>query len=401
MAEPVGAPDESTGPHDVRPESGPPLVVLLLGPVVGRDAESGDTAYTSALLADPPPGVEYVDYPTALADGRVVIRGRRARHGGRTSTDRALLVLRSAEKAVRSKLMFREPTWFVSLEPGAFDLVHAHLFPVRQVGGSVPVVSSAGYPLTELYAAREGWSGRRVRVALQLERLWSRSVGNHDPWLRCGRGNVMTVYTDHFRDLLVRRGVEPSRVRVASTALPPSVAPLIERPDPPTVGFIGRDFHRKGGPAALRAFARLARDHPDWRFVVVGRVPPEFEDRSGEVLGELPRDRLLADVLPRLDVLVLPTNLDCGAPYGVLEALQAGAGVVLGRSPWLDDRLAAPAVELIDHDDPATIAEAVERSRAVPRADRAAAARQLWEESFSMPVLHAALLAAYRLMLAP
>ena len=134
---------------------------------------------------------------------------------------------------------------------------------------------------------------------------------------------------------------------------------------------------------------------------MVGRVPPEFEDRSGEVLGELPRDRLLADVLPRLDVLVLPTNLDCGAPYGVLEALQAGAGVVLGRSPWLDDRLAAPAVELIDHDDPATIAEAVERSIAVPRADRAAAARQLWEESFSMPVLHAALLAAYRLMLAP
>jgi hypothetical protein len=54
----------------------------------------------------------------------------------------------------RVGVMYREPTWFVTIEPGAFDLVHQHLFSVRQIGDRLPVVSTGGYPLEVLYGAR-------------------------------------------------------------------------------------------------------------------------------------------------------------------------------------------------------------------------------------------------------
>lgn len=72
------------------------------------------------------------------------------------------------------------------------------------------------------------------------------------------------------------------------------------------------------------------------------------------VLADLPREELLHDYLPHIDVLVSPTSSDCGAPYAILEALQSGACVVLLKN-----------------------------------------ARPLWHKAFSMTALHSDLLAAY------
>ena len=83
-----------------------PLRVLLYSPVPRFDPLSGDTTYTETLIAHPPPGVEYTAYPDALADGRLVRRGRRPRNGVVTPTDVAILGLRALEKAARGVWMF-------------------------------------------------------------------------------------------------------------------------------------------------------------------------------------------------------------------------------------------------------------------------------------------------------
>jgi len=384
--------------------AGPPkptLRVLLLGPVAGRDPLSGDTSYVDALATAPPPGIEYVRYPDALADGSLVIRGRRKKHGARTFTDRWLLVLRSIEGAARRTVMFREPTWFVSTAPGAFDLIHAHLFPVRQLGPAhLPLVSSAGYPLPVLYRAREGWSERRAKVATWLERVWTRSLAVHDPWCHCAADGVMTVYSEHFRGLLIAGGTPPDRVLIAGTALPALPLPS-DTSEAVRIGFIGRDFVRKGGPIAVEAFARLGRLHPDWQFVVAGSPSSDGSEVAPgiQILGPVPREEVLDTLLPSLDVLVLPTSLDCGAPYTVLEALQRGVSVVLGRSPWLDERLAGPAIERAS--DATELVAAVESLLARgSREERAGAATELWRSTFDMPSLHRALLPAYGAALA-
>ena len=193
-----------------------PLSVLLFSPVRGRDPASGDVAYTEALLGEPPPGVRYTTYAQALEDGLLEIRGRRPRPGTRRATiDLALFGVRGVELTLRrAGVMYREPTWFVSLRPGAFDLVHQHLFAVRQVGPRLPVVSSAGYPLPELYAARDRWSPARLRLATALEWRFDQLMDVHNPWLRGTAGNVMTAYTERFRQYLVARG-DVDRRRVA------------------------------------------------------------------------------------------------------------------------------------------------------------------------------------------
>ena len=376
------------------------LRVLLFSPVRDRDPTPGDIAYTEALLADPPPGVHYTTYPEALEAGLIRVRGRRAHHGNFTPTDAALLAVRSGELLLRKAgAMYREPSWFVTVEPSAFDVVHQHLFSMKQVGNRVPVVTSAGYPLPVLYATREQWSTRRLQVATGLESIFTRSLRIDNPWLNVGDRGLMTVYTEHFRRYLIGRGVDPGKVSVCSTALPDVPTPE-RRSDGRTVGFIGRDFELKGGDIALDAFTQIRKTSPDVRLRLITSSESAAKHTLGgpgvEVLTEVPRSAILEDHLPEIDLLLLPTRADCGAPLVLLEALRSGVCAIASRLPWLDERLTPPAVVRVDTD-----ARAVATAMALllePETLRAAqaSARALWAEHFSTAVLNHGLLEAYR-----
>ncbi len=108
--------------------------------------------------------------------------------------------------------------------------------------------------------------------------------------------------------------------------------------------FVGHEFFRKGGYPVVRAFARLARSHPDIRLVVVSRLAAndyasrESEERAAEV-----RDLLQAapwaewhESLPHEEVLrlmatchlgLLPT-LDDTFGWSTLEAMSCGLPVI-------------------------------------------------------------------------
>jgi glycosyltransferase involved in cell wall biosynthesis len=373
--------------------------VLLFSPLAGLDPASGDVAYTEALLTDPPAGVTYTTYEEALAQGLLRIRGRRPRHGRLAIPDALLLLVRTFELLLRRvRVMYREPTWFVTVDADAFDVVHQHLFAVRQVGRRVPVVSSAGYPLSVLYADRDGWTPGRVKVATGLERLWARALDIHNPGLRSTRGSLMTVYTERFRDHLVRLGVDPEVIQVCGTGLPEVPVPP-SRSDGRTVGFIGRDFVSKGGDVVLAAFLHLREADPALRLRIITsadsaarHVPPGADV---ELFTDVPNSEILDRHLPEIDVLLLPTNADCGAPYGVLEALRSGVSVVTSWYPWLDERLVPPAVVRVSAE-PTAVASAAGRMLDPSRLGTArAAARELWAQEFSMDVLGPRLGEAY------
>ena len=386
-----------------------PLRVLLITPVRGRDGRGGDVAYTEMLVAHPPPGVTYVTYDEALADGTLRHRGRRGEvlaswrsRGLRVAViDLLLLVLGVVERSVRRQgWAFFEPTWFVSIEPDHYDLVHVHLFTVRQVGRRVPVVSSAGAPLPGLYAVRDGWGAGRLAWATWVERAWGRLTGATIPWLRAGDGDVPTVYTRHFAAQF--RGPGADRIRVVGTAVAPSERPdgAREGPGSPTIGFIGRAFDRKGGPVAVQAHLAARRRWPAARLVVattarqIEGLPSAWrEDPSIELVAAPSPSTVREEILPGLDVLVLPTAWDCGATMAVQEALECGVPVVTSTCEWLDERLVPPAVLRVAPD-PEAIVAATAAVLADPGAP--AAARRLWAECFSPEVLHAELLGAYR-----
>jgi len=375
-----------------------PLRVLLWSPLRGIDPVSGDTSFTEALLADPPPGVEYTTYRQAIEDGTVRVRGRKPWHSRPEAIDMGIFLARSAELAARrAGLMFREYISYVSIEPSAFDLVHQHLAAIRQVGRRLPVVSGAGYPLPELYRAREQWGETRLSVALALEGWLVRWADVHNPWLRATDGNIMTVYTDHFRDWLVGRGVEPGRIRVVSTALPQLALPA-KRSDGRTLGIIARDWYRKGGDIAVEAFQLLRARDPSWHLLVGCPEGPAaslaVRHDGVDVVANPDRATVLYELLPRIDVLLAPTRSDCGVPYTLLEALQAGVAVVTSDVAWLDDRLAPPAVRRVPCRASA-VADAVAEMSAGDMATTSFAAQELWRTTFSMRQLHRSLLEAY------
>lgn len=367
--------------------------VLLLSPMAGRDPLSGDTSYTAALLADAPPGVNYVPYGDALADGTLTIRGR---DGSLRGT--GIFASRSVELGLRRVgVMFRESTWWVTVD-SSYDVVHSHLFNLRQVGSAVPVVSSFGYPLQEHYRHRERWPQWRLRLAVDAEIAWARLAKVHVPWLHQVAPSVMTGYSTAATEYLVDRGAAPLTVRRISTGLEAlSYGPRASTGR--SLLFVGRDFDRKGGAIAIKAFERLSEQTQGCSLTVVTHPdvprPPLPTGVTWRV--DIDRRQLLAEILPAADLLVLPTSMDCGAPYAVLEALQCGVPVVISELPWLDERLVEPAVTRADPtpDSVAAAIESVLEPSALVKAR--SAARTLWEQHFSMKILGTELAAAYSL----
>jgi glycosyltransferase involved in cell wall biosynthesis len=149
----------------------------------------------------------------------------------------------------------------------------------------------------------------------------------------------------------------------------------------------------------LRSFRILKGRHPTLQLIVVNTieniVAHNIVGEGITVLADLPREELLRDYLPQIDILVSPTSSDCGAPYAILEALQSGACVVLSRNAWLDDRLVEPAVRRCDDGVSALTAELEDLLQRPNLAAAQAAAKSLWRNSFSMTALHSDLLEAY------
>jgi glycosyltransferase involved in cell wall biosynthesis len=378
-----------------------PLRVLLFSPIPGRDPASGDTSYTECLLAQPPPGVEYVTYAAALADGTMVELGRRPAIGREFQP--LIFIVRALEMILRRLgLMYREPTWWVRIQPGHYDVAHLHLFAVRQTGARTPVVSSAGYPLPELYRRRERWSPARCALATLLERSYARLVDSHVPWLRSQSSSArMTVYSEAFRSVLLASGEDPAKVSVVSTFLEDSSTGG-RGGNGRTLAFIGRDFVMKGGKTAVLAFAQLRSDDPSWRMVVVTshrdahEVPrvPGLEVRTAQDRHDVQA------LLSQTDVLLAPTSADCGAPFAVLEALRAGVPVVISDLRWLDERLDGAGIRRVPRDPMMVAAAASDLVRELPLERRGA--RDLFDRYFKAPGAVAEhLLPLYRTMSAP
>jgi glycosyltransferase involved in cell wall biosynthesis len=305
--------------------------------------------------------------------------------------------VRVVEKAIRRRWMFPEATWFISVEPGAFDLIHNHIFTLRQVGHRLPMLSSAGYPLSELYRSRNGWSLSRVERADRLELAVARLLRSHRAGYFAQAPDLLSVYSAHYRSWLLERGMPADRVIVLGQGL----SELAPSPNPtsPVVGFVGRDFVPKGGLETIDAFARIRTRVPDARLLVVtdkASLPARFGSESGvEIRTNASREDVLNLHLPRLALLLAPTRSDCGVPYAVIESLRAGVPVILSESPWLDDRLVPPGVHRSS--EPAEVAAIAESILSNPELQQRARrhARELFERLLSLDRWHRDLRAAY------
>jgi len=386
------------------PPAASPLRVLLLSPVEGIDPACGDTVYTAELMASPPPGVEYEDYASALAGGRLVEHGRReallaARGAQRISELASVGRARFIDGLRRRGVLFREPFREFSVRPGTYDLVHCHVFSVSFRNRLPLVISNAGL-LDDLYLGARRWSPRRVRRAVHGDALLAAAMGVQHASLRAPKADRFVCFTDSLRDALVARGaVDPAQVEIIP--IPVRVTRQRAEKPPTTIGFIATDFEAKGGATVLRAWSLIQSALPRCRLLIVGSEPrlsaAEALAARVEWLPRVSRDHLVRDLLPSVDVLAYPTRAD-GMPLVVLEALGAGIPAAVSDYRALPEIIGGHGngglVSGID-DAPGLANNLLRLLRSEEHAEFSARARRLYECRYSPVAVGAKLRSAY------
>lgn len=310
--------------------------VLLLSPVPRLDPPCGDVTYTEELLANPPPGVEYETYDAALESGRLVELRRRSSPRRPVWTPSGVMDLSGRVAALgeawmrRRHVLFREPFRWFRVQPGAYDLVHCHVFSCRLVGSGPPVVISNAIPIEALYRDALGWPDWRVRFSAAGDHALASTLRVAHSTYR-PRADRVIAFTDYLANWWIQRGLlTPERVDVIppAVAVSPQQAPRRASRPPRVIGFVAKDFFAKGGSDVVAAFAALRQELPDAELVIVGSADrPTSLPAGARWLGPVPRNRLLGEILPRMDVLAYPTRFD-GLPLTVVEALALGIPVI-------------------------------------------------------------------------
>jgi glycosyltransferase involved in cell wall biosynthesis len=229
---------------------------------------------------------------------------------------------------------------------GGFDLVHHVTFcnywlpsflaqlPARFVWG--PVGGGESAPRT--FYRTFSWRGRLYEYARDL----ARCLGELDPFTRttARTATLVLTTTKESERRVVRMGARNVLV-VPQVALSEEEIGVLSRiplreGNPFRLLSLGRLLHWKGFHLGLEAFARLAQEHPQTEYWIVGDGP---ERRNLERLavklgvrdrvrffGALPRGEAL-EKLALCDVLVHPSLHDSGG-WVCVEAMAAGRPVI-------------------------------------------------------------------------
>lgn len=206
--------------------------------------------------------------------------------------------------------------------------VAAHL---REKGLAVGLVARGGFLWSRFVAAERGADAPEARRAGQIEQELCRAADA-----------VVGSTPEMIHDLAWRCGLSTTRTAVIPNYVIADATPAPEGRDNATVLFAGQLVERKGVDVLIRALARLrdARDH-DARLHIVGDGPEEQRLRT--LAAELsvraafePRlpHRELLHRMSRCAVYAQASRLE-GHPKTVIEAMAAGAPVVVADGPGL------------------------------------------------------------------
>lgn len=103
----------------------------------------------------------------------------------------------------------------------------------------------------------------------------------------------------------------------------------------PNVVFIGNDFERKGGPR-LVAWVEGPLAGSCHLHIVSSDARGVENSAHVTVHGRVPHRGLMTEILPQMDIMCLPTDLDM-SPYVLIEAAAAGVPTVATRTGGIPD----------------------------------------------------------------
>jgi len=210
-------------------------------------------------------------------------------------------------------------------------------------------------------------------------------------------GSVMLMQNPDDRATLLAMGIPEYHIVVipGSGVDTETLRPLPEPPEPITVGYVGRLLDDKGVRTLVRAYRQLREQGMPVALVLAGTpdranpasLPPDeiaaWKHEPGIDLPGQVED--ISKVWQRAHIAALPSRRE-GLPKSLLEAAACGRPMVATDVPGCREVvLPGKTGLLVPVDDPAKLAEAIQKLAATPelRKSYGAAARQLAVERFS------------------
>jgi glycosyltransferase involved in cell wall biosynthesis len=252
------------------------------------------------------------------------------------------------------------------------DVVHTHGFRPDVIDGGVARAERIAVVSTCHGFVESSWRGRIYQV---LQRMALR------------RFDAVIAVSVGIKSTLRSSGVRQERIHLVFNAFAESGKPLsrdaarrlLDLPDAPVIGWVGRLSAEKGPDVALEAFARL--NNPNARLLIVGEGPEHTPLRNrAQALGVA--ERVLwrgavpnaGKLFPAFDAFLLSSRTE-GTPMALLEAMAANVPIVATRVGGVPDVVDTSSAWLVESLDSAAIARALDELLTQPELARAHAAR--------------------------
>jgi alpha-maltose-1-phosphate synthase len=179
--------------------------------------------------------------------------------------------------------------------------------------------------------------------AVSLTAAELKQVAQRELEIYRGAAGIFTLSERLRRSFIEDFGLPASRVHAVhagpnfDVTQIPSRMPRAEPNHAPTILFVGRQFHRKGGDLLVKAFQRVRERIPEARLTIAGPPSPPVLEPGISFLGDLDKNDPdgwagLVAAYRSADVFCLPTRFE---PFGIafIEAMCFGLPCV-GTDAW-------------------------------------------------------------------
>lgn len=286
------------------------MKVLLISPLDPKTPTNlkflvgGENTYTRNLLKNPPMGVKYTHYQTALKTGQISYT--KLHHVLRLL---AKLRLLPPDAGIRCLQLHDH-----------FDVIHCHVYGLKldhYLGRVVLSDSSSNYLFLRDYL---NWPPLLIKLALTFKKILVKTLDIYDP--NFNQKNARLVVWSTFAKSIHQRLQPHAHITVIPPGLEKLTAPSQKSSrNHFNIVFIGIWFKRKGGPLLLEAYKKLKPKYPHLKLTIIGQVPKKYPIPQ-EVYHRdyLPRSEIIQKILPLADVLILVPPVAEGFGVVVLEA---------------------------------------------------------------------------------